>query len=71
MWNDLRRKVSKQEMIQHYGDMKMPMQLRMLAEAVTGVGLVGQDGTRMRKQMVETEKEGPSGGHVTTMFSFG
>jgi splicing suppressor protein 51 len=37
-WNDLRREVSKQEITEHYGDQKMPMQLRMFAEAVYGVG---------------------------------
>lgn len=67
-WNDLRRKVTKQEVIEHYGDQKMPMQLRMLAEAVYGVGLMGQDGTFMRKQMMQMEKGGPPGGQFMSML---
>lgn len=64
----LRRAVSKDEMVQHYGDSKMPMQLRMLAEAVYGVGTMGQDGTFMRKQMMMMEQGGPGNGQVMSML---
>jgi hypothetical protein len=67
-WNDLRRKVTKQEIIEHYGDQKMPMQLRMFAEAVYGAGLMGQDGTFMRKQMMQMENGGPAGSQFMSMM---
>ncbi|KAH7086411.1 hypothetical protein FB567DRAFT_444522 [Paraphoma chrysanthemicola] len=67
-WNDLRRKVTKQEVIEHYGDLKMPMQLRMFAEAVSGAGLMGQDGTSMRRQLMQMESGGPSSGQFMSML---
>ncbi|CAO2657805.1 Nn.00g070650.m01.CDS01 [Neocucurbitaria sp. VM-36] len=68
-WSDLRKKVTKQEMIQHYGDEKMPMQVRMLAEAVYGVGTMGQDGSGMRKVMMQMEKGGPGNGQHMSMMN--
>ncbi|RYN63542.1 hypothetical protein AA0119_g12843 [Alternaria tenuissima] len=59
-WNDVRKKVTKAQMIQHYGDDKAPMQLRMLAEAVYGVGPMGQNGAGMRRLLREMES-GDSG----------
>jgi splicing suppressor protein 51 len=38
-------------MVEHYGDDKAPMQLRMLAEAVYGMGSMGQNGAGMRKMI--------------------
>jgi splicing suppressor protein 51 len=70
-WNDLRRGVDKQEIVQHYGDQKMPMQLRMLAEAVYGVGSMGQDGTFMRKSMMKMEQGGSEGGQFMSMLNLG
>lgn len=58
-WSDLRTKVSKQEVIEHYGDGKAPMQIRMLAEAIIGMGIMGQNGAGMRKMMMEMERPGP------------
>jgi splicing suppressor protein 51 len=67
-WSDLRRRTSKQEVIDHYGDDKMPMQVRMLAEAVYGVGSMGQNGVGMRKMMAQMESGGPGGGmHMSSM----
>lgn len=48
-WQDVRKKVTKEEVIQHYGDEKAPMQVRMLAEAVYGAGSMGQSGAGMRQ----------------------
>ncbi|KAF2033096.1 hypothetical protein EK21DRAFT_59221 [Setomelanomma holmii] len=67
-WNDLRRRVSKREIVEHYGDQKVPMQLRMFAEAVYGVGLMGQDGTSMRRQMMQMESGGPGNGQFMSML---
>jgi splicing suppressor protein 51 len=66
-WQDLRRKVLKQEVIEHYGDEKMPMQVRMLAEAVYGAGSMGQDGSGMREMMVQMESGGLDGKKTTML----
>jgi splicing suppressor protein 51 len=67
-WSDLRRRTSKQEIIDYYGDDKMPMQVRMLAEAIYGVGSMGQNGAGMRKMMAQMESGGPGGGmHMSSM----
>ncbi|KAF2621324.1 hypothetical protein BU25DRAFT_354671 [Macroventuria anomochaeta] len=63
-WSDLRKKVTKPEIIQHYGDEKMPMQLRMLAEVVYGTGTMGQDGSGMRKLMMQVENDGSGKGQA-------
>jgi splicing suppressor protein 51 len=57
-WSDLRKKVTKSDSINYYGDGKMPMQLRMLAEMVYGSGPMGQDGTGMREMMMQAEGGG-------------
>lgn len=57
-WSDLRACVEKQDLIDHYGDRMMPMQLRMLAEAVYGRGPGGQDGSAMRKMMMMMAENG-------------
>jgi splicing suppressor protein 51 len=67
VWQDLRRSVEKQQVIEHYGDSKMPMQLRMLAKAVYGRSLMGQDGTFMRKQMAKMEVGGSGDEFVSMM----
>jgi len=46
------------------------MQVRMLAEAVYGVGSMGQDGTMVRRQLMQMEQGGPDGG-VMSMFNMG
>ncbi|KAJ4366120.1 hypothetical protein N0V83_007755 [Neocucurbitaria cava] len=68
-WSDLRRKVTKQEMIQHYGDDKMPMQVRMLAEAVYGVGTMGQDGSGARRMMMRMENGGSGNDQIMSMLN--
>ncbi|OAL49743.1 hypothetical protein IQ07DRAFT_588263 [Pyrenochaeta sp. DS3sAY3a] len=62
-WSELRACVEKQDLIDHYGDRLMPMQLRMLAEAVYGKGPGGQNGSAMRKMMMMAEN-----GEGTTTF---
>lgn len=57
-WSDLRKKVTKSELVEHYGEGRMPMQLRMLAECVYGTGPMGQDGSHMRKMMMQMENGG-------------
>jgi splicing suppressor protein 51 len=70
-WQDLRRRVTKQEVIDHYGDQRSPMQVRMLAEAVYGAGSMGQDGTMMRRQLMQMEQGGPSGSGFMSMLNVG
>ena len=55
-FQDLRCAVEKSDVIEHYGDPRFPMQLRMLAEAVYRRGPGGHDGTAMRKAMVAMEQ---------------
>jgi mitochondrial splicing suppressor protein 51 len=68
-WSDLRKKVTKQEVIEQYGDDRMPMQLRMLAEIVYGTGTMGQDGSNTRKLMIQMESGGSGTGPHISMFN--
>ncbi|KAI8305283.1 Glucan endo-1,3-beta-glucosidase A1 [Colletotrichum sp. SAR11_240] len=60
-WSSLKTKLSKADVIQHYGDDHFPMQLRMLGEFVWGSAPGGQDGTQMRHMLAsrETSTAGP------------
>ncbi|KAI1277355.1 putative MYND domain protein [Xylaria sp. FL0933] len=60
-WHDLRCAVEKSDVVEHYGDPRFPMQLRMLAETVIGRGFAGNDGTEMRTVMVMMENGGVPG----------
>ncbi|KAM5347036.1 hypothetical protein ACJ41O_010041 [Fusarium nematophilum] len=60
-WSDLRCAVEKQDIIDHYGDSRFPMQLRMFNEAVYGRAPGGSDGTAMRKMMAAMEGGGAGG----------
>lgn len=52
-WSSLASAVEKGDIIEHYGDSNMPMQLRMLGEQVYGLGPGGQAGAGMlRMQMM-------------------
>lgn len=68
-FQDLRCAVEKSDLIEHYGDPRFPMQLRMLYPAVYRRGPGGQDGTAMRKAMVAMEQgtAGPGSGVATMM----
>lgn len=65
-WHNLRRKVSKSAIIQKYGDGRMPMQMRMFREQVTGRGAMGQDSTTMRRMQMAGELEGSEKGPKAT-----
>lgn len=68
-WQDLRKKVTKEDMIKHYGDDKAPMQVRMLAEAIIGVGSMGQNGAAMRGHLRQMESGGPGSGNIMSMMN--
>jgi hypothetical protein len=55
-------------MIAHYGADKVPMQLRMLAKAVYGVGSIGQNGAGMHKVIRQMKSGGPRNGNVLGMM---
>ncbi|UNI15148.1 hypothetical protein JDV02_001711 [Purpureocillium takamizusanense] len=55
-WHDLACAVEKADIVEHYGDARFPMQLRMFAEAVYGRGPGGVDGTGMRRMMMASEQ---------------
>ncbi|KAI0907244.1 putative MYND domain protein [Ustulina deusta] len=57
-FQNLRCAVEKSDIIEHYGDPRFPMQLRMLAETLIGRGFGGHDGTHMRKTMTMMENGG-------------
>lgn len=65
-WTDLRKTTTKQDIIQHYGNEMMPMQLRMLAEAIYGFGIMGQDGSGIRKMLMQQEN-GSSSHHMSLL----
>ncbi|USP79097.1 uncharacterized protein yc1106_06371 [Curvularia clavata] len=68
-WNSLHKIVTKAEVIAHYGGSLVPVQLRMLADAIVGMGTMGRDGTAMRKMMCEVESGGPEEGICTVVLS--
>ncbi|PYH94745.1 hypothetical protein BO71DRAFT_398686 [Aspergillus ellipticus CBS 707.79] len=55
-WSSLGVAAEKNDIIEHYGDASMPMQLRMLGEQIYGVGPYGQPGAEMLEAMVGSEK---------------
>ncbi|KAI1114217.1 putative MYND domain protein [Nemania sp. NC0429] len=57
-WQDLRCAVEKSDIIEHYGDPRFPMQLRMLAEIILGRGFAGNDGSSMRQMLMTMEDAG-------------
>jgi splicing suppressor protein 51 len=56
-------------MVNHYGDGKIYMQLRMLTEAVYSNKSMEQDGTLTRRAMAQVESGGPGNGQVMSMLS--
>lgn len=60
-WQDLSCAVEKSDIIEHYGDSRFPMQLRMLAEIIIGRGFAGNDGSSMRQVMMMMEGGGGGG----------
>lgn len=54
-WSDLRRKVTKSDIAEHYGDAKMPMQLCILAYVMYGCGTMRRNVSSARKAMTRME----------------
>ncbi|GME25498.1 hypothetical protein M1813_003692 [Neofusicoccum parvum] len=54
-WSSLEAAPKKSDILEHYGDSQMPMQMRMLGERIYGRGPGGQDGTMMLSFMKLTE----------------
>jgi splicing suppressor protein 51 len=54
-WSSLHRTVGKQDIIDHYGDRDMPMQMRMLYEKITGRGPMGHNGEHMLRMQMSAE----------------
>ncbi|KAK2764430.1 hypothetical protein FQN54_009124 [Arachnomyces sp. PD_36] len=54
-WSDLACAAEKSDIIEHYGERMMPMQLRMFGEQVYGRGPGGYDGTAMRELQMLVE----------------
>lgn len=64
-WANLAAAVEKGDLIHHYGDANMPMQLRMLSEQITGRGPMGQSGLDMMR--VQMSGEGGQTPFVSTI----
>jgi len=56
-WSSLTRKVEKSQLIEHYGNGEMPMQLRLFGEQVYGRGPGGQNGDMVIKMQMQVEKQ--------------
>lgn len=64
-WSSLASAVEKSDIMEHYGNPAMPMQLRMFGEQVYETGPWGQSGAAMMRIQMQAEK----GGSKTTYFS--
>ncbi|KAF1998979.1 hypothetical protein P154DRAFT_237590 [Amniculicola lignicola CBS 123094] len=67
-WSNVKSAVEKQDVIDHYGDAKMPMQLRMFSDCVCGIAPWAADGKGMRQMMMMMEN-GEGGDGVMSMMS--
>ena len=61
-FSNLSKKTNKAEIMAYYQNPKMPMELRMLGEVIYQRGPGGQDGTGMRRMMMEAENRTSQGG---------
>ncbi|KAF2657195.1 putative MYND domain protein [Lophiostoma macrostomum CBS 122681] len=69
-WSNVKSAVEKADIIEHYGDQRMPMQLRMLGEAVYRRGPGGQSGKGMRQMLMKMEaNKGGEGDSIMSMLS--
>lgn len=59
-WSSLADSCEKSDIMEHYGDGKMPMQMRMFGEQVYGRGPSGQGGAGMMQMMMMSEGGGVS-----------
>lgn len=57
-WSSLNRAIEKGDVIEHYSDPMLPMQLRMLAEQIYGTGPGGQSGSAMLQLQMMAEGGG-------------
>jgi splicing suppressor protein 51 len=55
-WSNLHHAVTKQDVIDHYGDRDMTMQMRMLYEKITGRGPMGHKGESMLQMQMAAER---------------
>ena len=55
-WSSLANAIEKSDVIEHYRNSNMPMQLRMFGEQVYGRGPGGQSGAAMRQAQMMVEK---------------
>jgi splicing suppressor protein 51 len=56
-WSSLTHKVAKSELIEHYGNPLMPMQLRLFGEQVYGRGPGGQSGEMIIMMQMQAEED--------------
>ncbi|KAF1971628.1 hypothetical protein BU23DRAFT_590544 [Bimuria novae-zelandiae CBS 107.79] len=71
-WSSLRKKVVKDDVVKHYGDERMPMQLRMFAEEALGEPAPGTPagaGKSMRSMMTMMESGGAGDGLQYSMMN--
>ena len=54
-WSSLASAVEKRDILDHYGDSSMPMQMRMFGEQIYGTGPGGQPGAGMLQMMKQRE----------------
>ncbi|KAK6329617.1 hypothetical protein TWF730_006164 [Orbilia blumenaviensis] len=57
-WQSLRKTITKADVIDHYGDSLMPMQLRLFGEQIYGTGPGGQPGKTVMTMMMAQEAGG-------------
>lgn len=71
-WSSLRNAIEKGDIIDHYGDSLIPMQLRMMGEQVYGRGPGGQNGESMLRMQMQGEiagvKEAPTQIDLSTIL---
>lgn len=68
-WSSLKRKASKEEIIKHYGDEEMPMQMRMFAEKIYGTPPAPGANSSSMIRMLSMREEGelPEGAHISRL----
>jgi splicing suppressor protein 51 len=59
--HNLKFATDKADIIEHYGDIQFPMQLRMVGESIYGSAPGGSDGSAMRKMLAAMEGGGFEG----------
>lgn len=70
-WSSLASAIEKSDVIEHYGNPNMPMQLRMFGEQVYGRGPGGQSGAAMRQIQMMAENGEIHTGQLDMSSMFG